>query len=70
MSNSERKIVVFLLYLFNVQEKGTDLNFIASGQGVQLIKGYYSAIKCGRARPAQVDKVETAFHLTDAGMKP
>lgn len=70
MSNSDTKRLGLLLYLFDVQEIGADLDLIANDQGLRLIKGYYSAIKCGRARSAQVNEVEIAFHLTDAGMKP
>lgn len=70
MSNSDPKRPGFLLYRLDVEEIGADLDLIAIDQGLRLIKRYYSAIKCGRARSAQVNEVEIAFHLTDAGMKP
>ena len=70
MSNSEPKLLALLIYLFDVQEIGADLNLIATGQGLRLIKGNYPAIKCGRARSAQVNEVEITLHVTDAGMKP
>jgi hypothetical protein len=64
------KSLGLLPYVFDVQEIWADLNLIANAQGFRFIKGYYSTVKCGRARSAQANKVEVAFHLTDAGMKP
>ena len=70
MSNPDAKRPALVLYLFDVEEIGANLELISDRQCRRLIKRYYSAIECCSARPAEVNDVEIAFYLTDASMEP